>query len=119
MFMLERRRGPPRVKFEKPLEAWIVAVDHAYIGECQVIELSHRGAQLRLPASAIGLEKFLLLLSRFGCPVYRYCEMKWVDGPSMGVEFREQAPSQYGELLQTVALLARQRAASRTDNSSI
>lgn len=86
--MLERRRGPPRVKFEKPLEAWIVAVDHTCIGECQVIELSHRGAQLRVPASAVGLERFLLVLSRFGCPVYRHCERKWVDGSSMGVEFR-------------------------------
>ena len=38
--MLERRGGPPRVKFEKPLEAWIVAVDDAYIGECKVVELS-------------------------------------------------------------------------------
>ena len=102
--MLERRRGPPRVKFEKPLEAWIVAVDHTCIGECQVIELSHRGAQLKVPASASGLERFLLLLSRFGCPVYRHCERKWVDGSSMGVEFRGQAASQHGELLQNMGL---------------
>src|SRR5579871_467207 len=83
MFMLDRRRGPPRVKFEKPLEGWIVAVDHTCIGECQVIELSHRGAQLRVPASAVGLERFLLVLSRFGCPVYRHCERKWVDGSAI------------------------------------
>jgi hypothetical protein len=117
MFMLERRRGPPRVKFEKPLEGWIVAVDHACC-ECQVIELSHRGAQLRVPASAVGLESFLLLLSRFGCPVYRYCESKWVDGTSMGVEFRMQAASQYGELLKNMGL-AGPHAVSRTNKSSI
>lgn len=86
--MIERRKGPPRVKFERPLEARVVPADGTCIVECLVIELSETGAQLQLPLSHADLTDFYLVLSRFGVPVYRRCQTAWVKGSFLGVAFR-------------------------------
>jgi len=87
----DERRKTPRVLFEKPLAARIMAIDGTWCRECQMIEVSESGARIRLERMAAELTEFFLVLSSSGSPVFRRCRRAWVDGPTMGVAF-ERGP---------------------------
>jgi hypothetical protein len=83
------RRKHPRIQFEKPLDAKIMAIDGTWCRNCQVLDVSEHGARITLEGSAANLIEFFLLLSAFGSPVYRRCKLAWVDGSLVGVAFEK------------------------------
>jgi hypothetical protein len=90
----DERRKAPRVQFERPLEAKIMAIDGTWCCECHLIDMSESGARIRLESPAAGLTEFFLVLSSFGKPVYRRCKRAWVEGAQMGVGFQKSTPAE-------------------------
>ena len=67
----DRRRGPARFRFEHPLEFRILAVDGTWCRDCQLIEVSESSAQISLNGPPVTDAEMILLLTKFGCPVFR------------------------------------------------
>jgi hypothetical protein len=87
MSINERRKSAPRVRFERPLESSLMAIDGTWRRECLLIDVSETGASIRLTSAAAELKEFFLMLTTFGNPVFRHCKRQWVDGALMGVSF--------------------------------
>jgi hypothetical protein len=88
MAIRERRTRGFRVKFERPLEAGLMAIDGTWRRDCRLIDVSATGAKIEIDGPAVELKEFFLMLSRFGNPVFRRCKREWVDGSLMGVGFQ-------------------------------
>jgi hypothetical protein len=84
----DARRRDPRVQFETPLAATVMAIDGTWCRECHLIDVSESGARIMLEGPAAELNEFFLVLSSFGHPVYRRCKRSWVDGAQIGVAFQ-------------------------------
>jgi hypothetical protein len=85
----ELREKETPVKFERPLDARVMAIDGTWCRECLLIDVSETGAQIKLTGPGADMTEFFLLLSSFGRPVYRRCKRASVDGPQMGVFFQK------------------------------
>jgi hypothetical protein len=83
----ERRRGE-RVKFDRGFPAHMMAIDGTWRRECAMEDVSETGAKLTVEGSVEGLhlKEFFLLLSSTGL-AYRRCELAWVNGDQIGVNF--------------------------------
>ncbi len=83
----ERRRGE-RVTFERGFNAQMMGIDGAWRRECTMEDISENGAKLTIEGSVEGLhlKEFFLLLSSTGL-AYRRCELAWVNGDQIGVNF--------------------------------
>jgi hypothetical protein len=88
--ILDRRKGPKRVKFDTPLDVRAMAIDGAWCIDCQLIDVSDDGAQIRMPTPTQDVE-FVLLLTKFGNSVFRRCKRRWIRGTLMGVSFCKDA----------------------------
>ncbi|MEH2474099.1 hypothetical protein V1281_004717 [Nitrobacteraceae bacterium AZCC 2161] len=77
-----------RVIFERGFDAHIMAIDGTWRRACIMKEVSASGAKLTIIKSVEGLNltEFFLLLSTTGL-AYRRCELAWVNGDQMGVNF--------------------------------
>ncbi len=86
----ERRRGE-RVTFERGISAHMMGIDGTWRRECAVEDISEIGAKLTVEGSIEGLhlKEFFLLLSSTGL-AYRRCELAWVNGDQVGVNFLKQ-----------------------------
>lgn len=87
----ERRNSAKRVTFEQPLEVRVMAIDGTWCLDCQLIDVSENGAQIRLTSPAATDVEFFLLLTQFGDPVFRRCKRRWIDGMLMGLSFHKDA----------------------------
>ncbi|HEY0331994.1 MAG TPA: PilZ domain-containing protein [Rhodopseudomonas sp.] len=87
MAVAERRKGA-RVVFERGLDAHMMAIDGTWRRACKVADISEIGAKLTIEGSVEGLnlKEFFLLLSSTGL-AYRRCELTWVNGDQIGVNF--------------------------------
>jgi hypothetical protein len=85
--MVERRRGE-RVTFERGFDAHMMAIDGTWRRDCKLADISEIGAKLKILGSIEGLhlKEFFLLLSSTGL-AYRRCELAWVNGDQIGVNF--------------------------------
>jgi hypothetical protein len=83
----ERRKGE-RVTFERGVPAQMMGIDGTWRRECMMEDISETGAKLSVEASVEGLhlKEFFLLLSSTGL-AYRRCELAWVNGDQIGVNF--------------------------------
>src|SRR6202171_2454853 len=83
----ERRKGE-RVTFERGIPAHMMGIDGTWRRECIVEDISELGAKLTVDGSIEGLnlKEFFLLLSSTGL-AYRRCELAWVNGDQVGVNF--------------------------------
>jgi hypothetical protein len=83
----ERRKGE-RVTFERGIPAHMMGIDGTWRRECLVEDISEIGAKLTVEGSIEGLhlKEFFLLLSSTGL-AYRRCELAWVNGDQVGVNF--------------------------------
>jgi len=83
----ERRRGE-RVTFERGFPAHMMGIDGTWRRECRMEDISETGAKLSVEGSVEGLhlKEFFLLLSSTGL-AYRRCELSWVNGDQIGVNF--------------------------------
>ncbi|MBR0871572.1 PilZ domain-containing protein [Bradyrhizobium tropiciagri] len=86
----ERRRGD-RVTFERGIPAHMMAIDGTWRRDCIMEDVSETGAKLSVDGSIEGLnlKEFFLLLSSTGL-AYRRCELAWVNGDQIGVNFLKQ-----------------------------
>ena len=83
----DRRRGPARFRFERPLDVRILAIDGTWCRDCQLIEVSESSAQISFSGSPVTDTEMILLLTKFGCPVFRMCKRTSVDGGLMNLAF--------------------------------
>lgn len=85
--MAERRTGE-RVVFERGFPAHMMGIDGTWRRSCVMEDISETGAKLTVDGSVEGLnlKEFFLLLSSTGL-AYRRCELGWVNGDQIGVNF--------------------------------
>jgi hypothetical protein len=83
----ERRKGE-RVTFERGYSAQMMGIDGTWRRDCTMEDVSEHGAKLTVNGSMEGLhlKEFFLLLSSTGL-AYRRCELAWVNGDQIGVNF--------------------------------
>src|SRR6478736_3352901 len=86
----ERRRGD-RIVFERGFAAHMIGIDGTWRRDCVMEDVSETGAKLTVEGSVEGLhlKEFFLLLSSTGL-AYRRCELAWVNGDQIGVNFLKQ-----------------------------
>jgi PilZ domain len=86
----ERQKGQ-RVVFERGFAAHMMGIDGTWRRSCLVEDISETGAKLTVQGSVEGvhLKEFFLLLSSTGL-AYRRCELSWVNGDQIGVQFLKQ-----------------------------
>jgi hypothetical protein len=86
----ERRKGE-RVSFERGINAHMMGIDGTWRRNCIMEDISETGARLTVEGSVEGLnlKEFFLLLSSTGL-AYRRCELAWVNGDQIGVNFLKQ-----------------------------
>jgi hypothetical protein len=90
MVAVERRKGD-RVVFERGFAAHMMGIDGTWRRDCVMEDVSETGAKLTVEGSVEGLhlKEFFLLLSSTGL-AYRRCELAWVNGDQIGVNFLKQ-----------------------------
>jgi hypothetical protein len=83
----ERRKGE-RVTFERGISAQMMGIDGTWRRDCTMEDISESGAKLTIQGQVEGLhlKEFFLLLSSTGL-AYRRCELSWVNGDQIGVNF--------------------------------
>jgi hypothetical protein len=83
----ERRKGE-RVTFERGYGAHMMGIDGTWRRNCTMEDVSETGAKLTVegPIEGLHLKEFFLLLSSTGL-AYRRCELAWVNGDQIGVNF--------------------------------
>lgn len=74
--------------FANPLDVRVMAIDGTWFIDGQLIDVSEADARIRLASPAAKDTRFFLLLTKFGCPVFRMCIRKWVKGTLMEVSFQ-------------------------------
>ena len=85
---MQQRRKRDRVVFQKGFSVNIMAIDGTWRRACLLKDVSVSGARLTMEGSIQGLvlKEFFLLLSSSGL-AYRRCELAWVNGDQIGVNF--------------------------------
>jgi hypothetical protein len=83
---------PKRVIFERGHPISIMAIDGTWTRPCIMLDVSDTGARLSIDGSIKGLQmsEFFLVLSSVG-KAYRRCQLSWVNGKEVGVEFLKLA----------------------------
>jgi hypothetical protein len=83
----ERAKGD-RVTFERGLPVHMLGIDGTWTRDCTMDDVSETGAKLTLtePPDEESIKEFFLLLSSSGL-AYRRCELAWVNGEQIGVNF--------------------------------
>jgi len=86
----ERRKGEGDT-FERVSDAHMMGMDGTWRRDCMMEGVSETGAKLTVEGSVEGLhlKEFFLLLSSTGL-AYRRCELSWVNGDQIGVNFLKQ-----------------------------
>jgi len=86
--MVAERRTGERVTIERGIGAQMLGIDGTWRRECTMEDVSENGAKLTVEGSVEGLhlKEFFLLLSSTGL-AYRRCELAWVNGDQIGVNF--------------------------------
>ena len=86
--MAEDGKGVERVTFSRGYDVCIMAIDGTWRRDCTLNAISDTDAILTVEGSIQGLnlKEFFLLLSSTGL-AYRRCELAWVNGEQVGVNF--------------------------------
>src|ERR1700757_5534157 len=86
--MVTERRRAERVTFQRGFTAHMMGIDGTWRRDCVMEDVSETGAKLTVEGSVEGLhlKEFFLLLSSTRLP-YRRCELAWVNGDQIGVNF--------------------------------
>ena len=89
--MTEDGKSIERVTFSRGVDVCIMAIDGTWRRDCTMEDVSETGAKLTVEGSVEGLalKEFFLLLSSTGL-AYRRCELAWVNGDQIGVNFLKQ-----------------------------
>ena len=89
--MSEESKAPERVTFSRGYGVCIMGIDGTWRRDCMLNAISDNDAILTVEGSIQGLnlKEFFLLLSSTGL-AYRRCELAWVNGDQIGVNFLKQ-----------------------------
>lgn len=84
-----------RITFEHRIPMQIMAIDGTWRRACELKSVSEFDATLIVEGSVQGLslKEFFLLLSSTGL-AYRRCELSWINGDEIGVNFLRQGRKQ-------------------------
>ena len=87
MAATERRKGDG-VTFEPGIPAQMMGIDGTWRRDCIMENVSESSAKLTVdgPVEGLNLKEFFLLLTSTGL-AYRRCELSWVNGEQIGVNF--------------------------------
>ena len=88
MATTDQRQFGERVIFDRGYAAHMMAIDGTWRRACSLLDVSETGAKMTVEGSIVGLplKEFFLLLSSTGL-AYRRCELAWVNGEEIGVNF--------------------------------
>jgi hypothetical protein len=86
--MPEEKQNDGHVTFESVVPVQIMAIDGTWRRPCILKQVSETEATLVIEGSVEGLslKEFFLLLSSTGL-AYRRCDLGWINGDRMGVNF--------------------------------
>jgi hypothetical protein len=86
--MSDTQEQDKRVAFERPVDARLMAIDGTWQRGCKIYDVSETSAKLVIDGAItdIGQKEFFLVLSATGL-AYRHCELAWVNGEFIGVQF--------------------------------
>ena len=85
------KRSSGRVQFSKGVDVKIVAIDGTWARSCTMIDVSQSGAKLVVEDfGSLKSREFFLVLSSSGT-AFRRCELAWVNGEQVGVNFLKEA----------------------------
>ena len=86
--MTDETKAPDRVTFSRGYGVCIMGIDGTWRRDCLLNAISDTDAILTVEGSIQGLnlKEFFLLLSSTGL-AYRRCELAWVNGDQIGVNF--------------------------------
>ena len=86
--MAEDAKAPDGVTFSRGYSVCIMGIDGTWRRDCLLNAISDNDAILTVEGSITGLnlKEFFLLLSSTGL-AYRRCELAWVNGNQIGVNF--------------------------------
>jgi hypothetical protein len=89
--MAEERQTDSHVTFESAVPVQIMAIDGTWRRPCILKQVSETEATLVIEGSVEGLSltEFFLLLSSTGL-AYRRCDLGWINGDQMGVNFLQR-----------------------------
>ena len=89
--MSDENKAPERVAFSRGYGVCIMGIDGTWRRDCLLNAISDNDATLTVEGSIQGLnlKEFFLLLSSTGL-AYRRCELAWVNGDQIGVNFLKQ-----------------------------
>jgi len=99
--MLTEGPGHKTVVFERGQPATIMAIDGTWGKPCTLLDVSDSGATLSVdsPLEGLRMSEFFLVLSSIG-KAYRRCQLAWVNGNQLGVDFlkrgRKKESSSHG-----------------------
>jgi len=90
-------RKSERVNFDHGIPVYMMGIDGTWRRDCTMEDVSETGAKLTVEGSVEGLnlKEFFLLLSSTGL-AYRRCELAWVNGDQIGVNFLKQNQKKNG-----------------------
>jgi PilZ domain len=90
MSLNTEKRKTSRVEFSRGIPVQMVAIDGTWRRSCLMLDAAASGAKLKVKKSVEGLnlKEFFLILSTTGV-TYRRCELAWINGEELGVQFLE------------------------------
>jgi PilZ domain len=85
---MPEKRKDRRVVFGRGIPTHLMAIDGTWRRASLLLDVSDSGAKLKVEGSIEGLKlkEFFLLLSSTGL-AYRRCELIWINGEQIGVNF--------------------------------
>jgi hypothetical protein len=85
------KKSSHRVAFTREVPVRIQAIDGTWSRKCLMLDVADDGAKLLLEESvgSLRLSEFFLVLSTTGS-AFRLCELSWMNGDEMGVQFVEK-----------------------------
>jgi len=88
MATVTNRRMAGRVEFARGIDVQMVAIDGTWRRQCTMQDVSETGAKLKIEGTVekLNLKQFFLVLSSTGL-AFRRCELAWVNGDQIGVNF--------------------------------
>src|ERR1700744_2820222 len=86
--MVAERPNGEHGTFQRGFAGHTMGIDGTWRRDCTMEDISETGAKLTVEGSVEGLhlKEFFLLLSSTGL-AYRRCELAWVNGDQIGVNF--------------------------------
>lgn len=82
-----RHKRAGRVCFDPPFHVRLLTKDGSLLRECDLLEVSDKGARIQYEGDALEDKEFFLILSGGARPAFRCCKLTWCRKDQIGVLF--------------------------------